>query len=237
MRTNLIIKQKTSSFRQQNGISNDEPIRLISLLQKLNVITLFRPLKENISGISLKIKDYRFMVVNSDNTLGKQHFTICHELYHLFIQEVFEYMICNTGLFDKKNKIEYIADLFAANLLLPEEGIIKLIPENELKKNNITLSTIIKTEQYYSSSRKSLLIRLDNLGLINYDKYEKYNNNIILSALRTGYDTALYKKANANKVIGDYGQRARKLYETEKISETHYISLLRDIGIDLEKTP
>ena len=43
---------------------------------------------------------------------------------------------------------------------MPDDGIISLIPDSELKKDKIVLSTILKVEQYFSCSRRALLYRL-----------------------------------------------------------------------------
>jgi len=42
-------------FRQQNGYSSTEPVHLKSLLLKKNVLSLFRPLSDDFSGMALKI--------------------------------------------------------------------------------------------------------------------------------------------------------------------------------------
>jgi Zn-dependent peptidase ImmA (M78 family) len=237
MKDDIILRKQATEFRQTNGFSNSEPIRLTSLLMKLNVLTVFKRLGENISGMSVKVDDEnKFMAINSDLTLGRQHFTICHELYHLFIQNDFESMMCNAGEFPIKDKLEYKADIFASHLLLPEEGLIGQIPINELSKNKISLETIIKIEQYFSSSRHALLVRLDKIKLIDFINYEIYLNNVINSAKMLGYDSTLYTKGNVCKIIGDYGERAKRLFENGKISEQHYISLMHDIGIDIENT-
>ena len=107
--SNIILEKFANDFRQKNGMGSDDPIRLKSILNKLNVITLFKNLSDDFSGMALKItKDeqvYRFMLVNSSQSLGKQHFTICHELYHLYIQENFTSRICKTAIFDKRDKV------------------------------------------------------------------------------------------------------------------------------------
>ena len=38
------------------------------------------------------------------------------------------------------------------------------------------------------------------------------------------------KKGNENMVIGDFGEKARRLFEENKISEGHYVELLNMIG-------
>jgi Zn-dependent peptidase ImmA (M78 family) len=154
-------------------------------------------------------------------------------LYHLFIQQDFDSEISYTGRFDKKNKTEYDADCFAAYLLLPEVGVKSLIPKDELSKNKISIETILKIEQFFSSSRMALLYRLSEMKLIDFDKYQKYTIDVIKNAQLYGFVTNLYKPTHRNLVIGDYGIKAKKLLENDKISESHYISLMLDIGIDI----
>jgi Zn-dependent peptidase ImmA (M78 family) len=232
---NVILQKKAGLFRECNGISGSEAIRLKSLLLKLNVLTLFNPLTEGFSGMSIKINDNaRFMLVNSNHSLGRQHFTIAHELYHLYIQEKFEIHQCKTGLFDTKNKEEYNADCFASCLLMPEIGIHELIPDVELNKKNISLQTIIKLEQYFSVSRSSMLVRLKMLALLDNKTFEHFKTiKVTETAQQYGYDTALYKEGNHNVIVGDYGEKAKMLFDNEKISEGHYLELMQQIGIDI----
>lgn len=82
----FIIEKQVSAFRTDNGLSASEPVTLKSLLLKLNILTVFRPLSDNFSGMCLKDNSgHRFMLINSNQPRGRQHFTIAHELYHLFI--------------------------------------------------------------------------------------------------------------------------------------------------------
>lgn len=231
-----LLEKYATDFRQKNGIGPYDAIRLKSLLVKLNVITVFKPLSCEFSGMSLKIKgenDAKFVLINSSHNIGKQHFTICHELYHLFVQEDFSFMLCKTGLFDKNHREEYNADVFASILLLPEHGVKSLIPDSETgQKDKISLKTILKIEHYYSCSRAALLYRLKELGLISSNFYNNYSVNIKKGAMQNGYSTDLYEKGNNYDHLGNYGELARDLFENEKISETHYISLLADWGMN-----
>mgnify|MGYP001026368270 CR=1 FL=1 len=233
-----VIEKKASQFRDINGFGSNDSILLKSLLFKLDVLAVFRPFSPGFSGMAIKTnqkKDVkRFILINSNKSLGHQHFTICHELYHLFIQDGFESMVCTVGMFDKKEKEEYNADIFASNLLMPENGIKSLIPDNEFGKDKLKLGTILKIEQYFSCSRSALLYRLKNLGLITSISYDNYNQNVRRSAVEFGYSTSLYEAGNHNKVIGNYGSLAKELFDSEKISESHYHSLLTDLGINLE---
>jgi len=230
-----ILQKNASLFRERNGISSSEAIRIKSLLLKLNVFTMFKPMTEGFSGMSLKINDSsKFILVNSNHSRGRQHFTIAHELYHLFIQEKFEIHQCKTGLFDVKNKEEFNADYFASCLLMPENGINEMLPDAELTKNKVSLQSIIKLEQYFSVSHSSMLLRLKMLGLLDSKSYDFLKTfKAIESAQLFGYDTSLYKAGNHNVTIGNYGEKAKVLFDNEIISEGHYLELMNQIGVDI----
>ena len=57
------------------------------------------------------------------------------------------------------------------------------------------------------------------------------NLSITKEAALRGFDDKLYKKGDGERlIIGDFGSKARKLFEEEKISEGHYMELLSVIG-------
>lgn len=239
MMNNIVLEKEASRFRTINGIGSDDPIKFKSLLKKLNVLTVYRPLGSNFSGMAIKLQEGEFInrliLVNNNHSLGKQHFTIAHEIYHLYIQKNFEHMACQTGLFNKKDGEEFNADVFASILLLPENGVKSLIPDEETTKDKISLQTILKIEQYFSCSRSALLYRLKELQIISSLGYEKYKGNVKKGAILNGYDLDLYEEGNKNLVIGNYGELANELYCKEKISESHFYSLLIDLGMNEEK--
>ena len=227
---NLAIK-----FRGLIEVSLKEPINVESVLRKLNIFTIYRPLSDNSYGLSLRSKkDRRFILINSKSTIGRQHFSIAHELFHLFYDESPTPHICsdeNGG----KSTSEKNADLFASALLMPKEGLIQFIPEEEILDRNVKLPTVIKLEQYYSVSRSSLLHRLRAIRLLSESSFKSLQNNPVKdSAKLYGYSLSLYDSGNNNYVIGDFVEKARFLYEAGKISEGHYQELLNLINISNE---
>ncbi len=236
MLADVTIKNEADRFRQKHGLGHRDPVIIKSLLLKLKVITLFKPLQsENLSGIALKIDNYRSMLINSNKSVGHQNFTALHELYHLCVQDDFTYMLCNPTYSNRENIIERHANRFASFLLLPEEGVIDLIPRHEQGKNKISLATLLEIEQYYGSSRAALLYRLKGLGLID-DKYaDRYGVHIIMNARLYGYNTSLYSKDAKEEVVGDYGKLAKRLFDNEIISESHFASLMKEIGICIDE--
>ncbi len=231
-----ILEVRAKKFRDEMGIGNADPIDLYKVLAERNVVTNFRQLSREFSGMALKAGEDRFILVNSNQTKARQHFTIGHELYHLFVQADFSFKLCKVGLFDKKDKEEYNADVFSSYLLMPEAGIINTIPEEELARASvITLPTIVKLEQHFGVSRKALIVRLDKLGLIKYPAYEQYLTGVTKSANQLGYSKSLYESGNDYNLIGDYGTRCKKLFEEDKISESHYFNLMQDIGVNIDE--
>ena len=227
------LKKKAIEFRNEWGFGSTEPIHLKSLLLKLNIISVFEELSNDFSGMSVITGEDRFMLINAKHSLGRQHFTICHELYHLFVDKNFKPHHCHTGSFNKQDINEYRADVFASYILIPENGVLNLIPDSEMKKDSITIQTILKIENYFSCSRMAFLFRLKELKLLSQGKFDEYSINVKSTAKKYGYSTSLYEPGNNNLVIGDYGTLAKQLFDKEKISEGHYISLMRDIGIDV----
>ncbi len=233
MRTTVLnyLESQVTRFRQLSGLSETEAVNLKSLLLKLNVLTLFRPLSESFSGMSLKGAGKRFMLINSNQPLCRQHFTIAHELYHLFIEENPHPHRC-TGE-ETKDESEQCADAFALIFLMPAAGVIQLIPEDELKKGKASLATVLKIGHYFEVSNTAVLNRLYDLKLLSRKDRDLYSLIPVKRSSREyGYPGSLYEPGNKGLVIGDFGEKARKLYEADKISEGHYLELLHKIGID-----
>lgn len=224
-----LLERQAAEFRQKIGLSDTEAVKLKSLLLKLDILTVFSPLSEGFSGMSLRSNRRRFMLVNCNHSKCRQHFTIAHELYHLYFDNTGSSY--NVSLGNKKADIEKKADAFAQRFLMPAAGIRVMIPEQELLRGEISLSTILRIGQYFSVSNKATLNRLFDLKLISPAQKEKYEHIAVKkTAMEYGYSPALYEPGNTDLVIGDFGSKARQLFEKGKISEGHYLELIHKIG-------
>lgn len=220
-----ILAQK---FRSEHGLSMTEPISTKTVLRKLGILTMYRPLSEKSFGISAKSESGRmFMMVNCNSTRGRQHFTIAHELYHLLYDDSPEPHMCGgvaTG-------VEKDANLFASALLMPREGLLKMVSDEEVKSRKVKLATVLRMEQFFGVSRNTLLLRLKDIGLITEsDLNELKSVPVKESAMQYGYNLSLYEAGNKGIVIGDFGEKARLLFESGRISEGHYYELLNMIS-------
>ena len=109
---------------------------------------------------------------------------------------------------------------------MPEEGLLDFISKEEIINRTVHLATVIRMEQYYSVSRLALLIKLKSCKLITEARLEELRVQVKDSAKQYGYDTSLYQPGNEGLIIGDFGEKARLLFEKEIISEGHYVGLL-----------
>jgi Zn-dependent peptidase ImmA (M78 family) len=231
-----VIEKTANEFRLKWGIGNNSATNLRSLLIKLNVSAYFKPMSGSFSGMAIKQGLHRFMLVNTSQNLGRQNFTTGHELYHLFVQENF---IAETtykaGAFNRFNEDEMKADLFSSFLLMPKDGILSLIPDDEFTQKGVSISldTVVKLEQYFQVSRGAMLYRLKDLGYIDSAKYSEYSINVIKSARRRGFNDELYTSTQETDFISNYGDLANYLVETSKISDGDYFSLMMDIDVDI----
>ena len=225
------VESRVTQFRQLAGLSATEAVNLKSLLLKLKVLTVYCPLSKSFSGMSLKGGDRKFMLVNSNESRGRQHFTIAHELYHLFVEE--NPMPHKCGGNDKKSESEQCADAFALMFLMPAAGVMQMIPADELKAGRVTLASVFRLEHYFGVSHISVLNRLVDLNLLSrIDRDSFAAISVKRTAREYGYDVGLYESGNQGLVIGDFGEKARLLFEADKISEGHYLELLHKIGIN-----
>lgn len=227
-------------FRQEQGVKFDEPVSVHQMLRNKNIITSFQPLSEGFEGMAIKIPNKEqearlFMLVNTSSNYSRQRFTACHELYHLLYQKDFTVSYDVDGEDGRKSLDEQAADYFARCLLLPRDGVLSLVPEEERKKDAITLATILKVEQNFRCSRSCLLYRLKEMDLISDAVYQVFLHDVIRGAAEYGYPTSLYRPTYSKELIGDYNVKARQLYDKGMISQAKYFGLLYDMGIDFGK--
>lgn len=219
-------------FRNMLHLPQDVPFPVKDVLEQLGILTVFRPLSASSYGMSIKTKDnLRFMLVSSNSTVGRQHFTIGHELYHLFYDENPQPHMCGA---DGKAPSEQSADMFASNLLLPRVGVLAMLPEDFKVSKQLDLATVVKLEQKFKVSRQALLYRLKRLSIISeVQLQELLQAPTREAAVRRGYDSSIYEKGNESLLIGDYSLMATDLFEKGLISEGHYnelINILPDAG-------
>ena len=83
------LSNKALNLRKKLGIDSESPIDIFKLVQKIENLTLvFYELGKNISGVCYKGTNSSLITINSEMSLGRQRFSLAHELYHLYYDDV-----------------------------------------------------------------------------------------------------------------------------------------------------
>ena len=227
------ISSKAALLRKKLGEDESSPIDIFQLVQTIDRLTLvFYPLNNNISGICYKGKSSNVIVINSDMSIGRQRFSLAHELYHLYFDESGISLVSLTTI-GKGDENEKKADQFASYFLIPQSslyGLIESIKEKNQKKH-LDIEDVIRIEQYYGVSHKAMLYRLKEEGEIDSEDIKSMETGVIALAARLGYDTTIYYPSVKDKkkmVFGHYIALAEKLLDKEYISYGKYEEILLD---------
>ena len=127
------LSNKASNLRKRLGEDGETPVDVFKLVQKIDNFTLvFYPLGSNISGVSYKGETSNVIAINSDMSIGRQRFSLAHELYHLYFDDstvnaVSPIMIGSNDENEKK------ADQFASYFLIPSSSLYDMIEDIHLK--------------------------------------------------------------------------------------------------------
>lgn len=211
-------------FRYKIGVSDEAPINLKECFLKLNILVLFKDMTDSVKGMSVKDPETGLsaILINSKLSVGKQHETIAHELFHVFYDDC---------LGAESEEMESYANEFSSYLLLPKKGLEQYKTDLASQDEKVVLQTILIIENRYRISRELLLHRIANDHLCDDNLIERINSvDVEASAELNGYSNKLYSASNKNLLISDYRQLAKNLFDSNKISEGHYSELLNLIG-------
>jgi Zn-dependent peptidase ImmA (M78 family)/DNA-binding XRE family transcriptional regulator len=110
------------------------------------------------------------IVVNSEMTLGRQVFTLAHELAHAFFHSRdVDALISMPGAPVER---ERFADLFAGELLVPGDALAQVIDELEAWEEIADPVVVIHLQRHFGVSYAALLVRLRQEGHLDQEDYE-----------------------------------------------------------------
>lgn len=229
-----IIEEEAYKLREQFGLGNSQPVDIEGLLIKQGILTVFTQMSEDFSGMCLKYDcDTNFILVNSDIVLGRQNFTIAHELYHLFVQDENEFKVHSCDVVSPESPIERHANMFASYFLLPRDGVIEIMERIGCNKKNVNAAHIIMMCNYFGVSYSAMLVRTNKILGMSKSRFNTLKDvQPILTAKMYSLNTQAFEKPKVKeKIIGDYASKAQSLYDSGLISKGHLIELLDEIKL------
>lgn len=231
MRDDARFQQLAIDTRMRLGLQSTEHCDVDRALVSLGITCIKRPLQSTMSGATLKSERVRLILVNTAKSLGHQHFTVAHELFHVLHDENLTTAACRVEDFEGAAGNERNADAFAAHLLMPQDGVLNQLRIRGWREGEITVADVVHLEQFFSVSRRAMCWRLEDLKLITREQAESLCLDVIQSAKRLGKSVALYQATNDSALISDYAEKAAEALEKGLITESRYEELLADAGL------
>jgi Zn-dependent peptidase ImmA (M78 family)/DNA-binding XRE family transcriptional regulator len=112
------------------------------------------------------------VVVNTDVTLGRQVFTLAHELAHAFFHSQSTDVIVSTPARRGATR-ERFADAFAGELLVPGDALRAAIDELPGWDDPSDPVTAVRLQRHFGVSFATLLVRLRQEGVIDAETHER----------------------------------------------------------------
>ena len=107
-------ENEASRLRARFLLGDRLPVDIESLLVDQGIITVYTPMSDSFSGMCLKYDEQtNFILINSTMPMGRQNFTVAHELYHLFVQDPNSYEVHSCDINNPQSTIEKHANSFA----------------------------------------------------------------------------------------------------------------------------
>lgn len=224
------LSNKASFIRKTLGEDELSPIDIFSLAQSIKALSLvFYPLGKNISGACFISEHSSIIAINSDMSIGRQRFSLAHELYHLYFDKKLSTTICSSKI-GGGNENEKKADQFASYLLMPPAALYEALQKYKASSSkSLSVYEIIRLEQYFGVSHQSMIIRLLEEKEISFLEAASMQSGIIALAAKFGFDASLYKSSSDDKkmkVFGHYIVQTEKLLQAGIISNGKYEELL-----------
>lgn len=148
------------SSAKEKGLYNGYSLKIEDVVRSIPDIQLkYESMDTDKSGSLSNEGDKWIICVNKDHNIKRQRFTLAHELGHYFLHKEKNINFIDTTFFRSNDmtSVEYIANEFAARLLMPEDIVRKLI-DNEQIKNIGTLA------EKFNVSSAAMKYRVLSLG-------------------------------------------------------------------------
>lgn len=153
------------------NIAKTVPVEIEPIFRHYGLQLVKKDLDDKVSGMLVLNADQKIVIINQNQSLQRQRFTAMHELGHFILhQDASEYFIDMTVEWRRENTEglnraqEVEANSFAANLLMPEQEIERVVEEQNFLY--LTDDEISKMAKIFKVSRPAMKVRLVSLGYI-----------------------------------------------------------------------
>ncbi len=230
MRTSREIEAVALKARKEIGLSlglNETLLR--KNLEDRGYFLFYYPFGESgISGALFSSVHARILVVNSSKSIGRQNFTVAHELGHIYLHNT-ESLVEISG--DESSTKEREADNFASMFLMPANDVSSMIQTN----GGIEFDAVevMEMSQMFRMSYKATLKRLTEVFGRKAIPLTLWDKKPLQLAEMLNMDKRLYEPSGEKYWSNTkYVSAAFRALEKERISFSRFLELMKDIGLN-----
>ena len=150
------------SLCEANGISTT-PLDVNGLIEHLGIHIKKKPLQDDVSRYLRKMNGSWEITINSMHHPRRQRFTMAHELAHYFLHSSNQSEFVDRVLFraNESNTMEWEANSFAGELLMPETAFREMIASGARKVEDIA--------RMFGVSAMAVRVRAKQLGYLGHN--------------------------------------------------------------------
>ena len=155
-------------FTVEHGLGETPAERLASAMErdlKILVLTV-KPNHAGISGAACRLPDLDVVLINRDETPGRRHFDLAHELFHILTWDALKPEHTEDVTEVGGSRVEQLANAFAAALLMPASLVEKHANWRTLRDKAL-IRALNSTADHLQVTATALLWRLVGLGYLN----------------------------------------------------------------------
>lgn len=237
-----VAKELASQFRSEYPKICKTPIlNSFKAAEELGFFVVSTLAPEELSGLTETIGNKSMIVVNSRHPLGRQNYSIWHEIYHWYSKDGKD-----VSLFKdiEYSETEFKAEAFAAEILLEEKALeseLKKLGYNSLNERDLTFlkkKDIVILQNRFKVSYRAVLTRLiilsDNKGLNNRYGAASTQEKIIKLNQEYGFDGRLEQPTEKPYVSESLFNYLSINLEKGKISREYVEQLLEFVEGEIE---
>ena len=194
---NYLVEAEADRVRDLLGLGDFTPHSELAYLRHLiedyGIPVFMWPLeREPISGLYLRYPGLGpVLLINASQVRWRQVFTLAHEFGHVWLHR-HEHVVASRIFAPEakrdKRVIERQANTFAAEFLMPEEGVKRAVATLEAN-DGMSSADVVRMQRYFGVSYQAMLVRLKSLRFISSQRYEELRQESpVRVALRLGYE-------------------------------------------------
>lgn len=94
-----------------------------AMSERLGILVLMVDSIDSVSGAACQLPELDVVLINRNEVAGRRHFDLAHELFHILTWEKMPPEHIEEAVPKKRNRVEQLADNFAAALLMPSAAL------------------------------------------------------------------------------------------------------------------